>query len=156
MEKRRGRRGIEVTKMRRGGIKRGENNLASNQFPKCSPQPGTHKEIHRVGQRRGGGGRIQRQSGGEKGESKGGESNHASNLTPKQNWVLKIVFLKVQIDNKYPKGKIRNLEQRLQSQKYNIKKSKTKSQNYEICIYKVFFKKRVFFCEVIVGYKNEN
>ena len=45
MEKRRGRRGIEVTKMRRGGIKRGENNLASNQFPKCSPQPRTPKEI---------------------------------------------------------------------------------------------------------------
>ncbi|MGU0302746.1 hypothetical protein ACVXKL_28915, partial [Klebsiella pneumoniae] len=22
---------------------------ASNQFPKCSPQPGIHKEIHRVG-----------------------------------------------------------------------------------------------------------
>ena len=34
-----------------------ETDLASNQFPKCSPQPGTHKEIHRVGQRREGGGR---------------------------------------------------------------------------------------------------
>ena len=22
---------------------------ASSKFPKCSPQPGTHKEIHRVG-----------------------------------------------------------------------------------------------------------
>ena len=96
MEKRRGRREIEVTRRRRGGIKRGESKLAvitslcalhsldpsemftelhrekkreegdrggqedkrvnqkerdpaSNQFPKCSPQPGTHKEIHRVG-----------------------------------------------------------------------------------------------------------
>ena len=48
MEKRRGRRGIEVTKMRRGGIKRGENNLASNQFPKCSPQPEITREIHRI------------------------------------------------------------------------------------------------------------
>jgi len=41
MEKRRGRRQIEVTRRRRGGIKRGENNLASNQFPMCSPQSGT-------------------------------------------------------------------------------------------------------------------
>ena len=93
MEKRRGRREIEVTR-RRGGVKRGERNLASNQspivlhslehserftefhreekreievtrrrgggvqmratnlacdqFPKCSPQPGIPKEIHRV------------------------------------------------------------------------------------------------------------
>ena len=32
----------------KGGIKRRETDLASNQFPKCSPQPRTHKEIHRV------------------------------------------------------------------------------------------------------------
>ena len=37
MEKRRGRREIEVTKRRRVGVKRGETNLAGNQFPKCSP-----------------------------------------------------------------------------------------------------------------------
>ena len=48
MEKRRGRRDIEVTRRRRGEVKRGESNLASNQFPKCSPQPGTPREIHRV------------------------------------------------------------------------------------------------------------
>ena len=42
-EKRRGRREIEVTR-RRGGIKRGEGNLASNQFPICSPQSGTLRE----------------------------------------------------------------------------------------------------------------
>ena len=47
MEKRRGRREIEVTR-RRGGIKRGESNLASNQFPICSPQSGTLRELHRV------------------------------------------------------------------------------------------------------------
>ena len=47
MEKRRGRREIEVTRRIRGGVKRGENNLASNQFPKCSPQSGTPREIHR-------------------------------------------------------------------------------------------------------------
>ena len=52
MEKRRGRKEIEVTRRRRGGVKRRETDLASNQFPKCSPQPGTPKEIHRVGQRR--------------------------------------------------------------------------------------------------------
>ena len=33
----------------KGGIKRRETDPPSNQFPKCSPQPGTHKEIHRVG-----------------------------------------------------------------------------------------------------------
>ena len=48
MEKRRGRREIEVTRMRRGGIKRGESNLASNEFPMCSPQPGTPKKVHGV------------------------------------------------------------------------------------------------------------
>ena len=37
MEKRRGRREIEVTRRTRGGIKRGESSLASNQFPMCSP-----------------------------------------------------------------------------------------------------------------------
>ena len=51
IEKRRGRKGIEVTKRRRGGVKRGETNLASDQFPKCSPQPGTPKEIHKVEKR---------------------------------------------------------------------------------------------------------
>ena len=48
MEKRRGRREIEVTRRRRGGVKRGESNLASNQFPVCFPQPVTPREIHRV------------------------------------------------------------------------------------------------------------
>ena len=48
MEKRRGRREIEVTRRRRGGIKRGESNLASNQFPVCSLQSGAFREVHRV------------------------------------------------------------------------------------------------------------
>ena len=52
MEKRRGRREIEVTRQRRGDIKRGESNLASNQFPMCSPQSGTLREVHGVTQRR--------------------------------------------------------------------------------------------------------
>ena len=37
VEKRRGRRETEVTRRRRGGIKRGERNLASKQFPMCCP-----------------------------------------------------------------------------------------------------------------------
>ena len=52
MEKRRGRREIEVAKRRRGGIKRGESNLASNQFPVSSLQSGTPREVHRVTWRR--------------------------------------------------------------------------------------------------------
>ena len=47
MEKRRGRRELEVTRRRRGGIKRRETDPASNLFPKCCPPSGTHKEIHR-------------------------------------------------------------------------------------------------------------
>ena len=46
MEKRSGRREIKVT---RRGVKRKETDLASNQFPECSPQPRKPKEIHRVG-----------------------------------------------------------------------------------------------------------
>ena len=34
------------------GVKRRETDLASNQFPTCSPQSGIPKEIQRVGQRR--------------------------------------------------------------------------------------------------------
>jgi len=48
-EKRRGRKETEVARKIKGGIKRRETDPASNRFPKCSPQPGTHKEIHRVG-----------------------------------------------------------------------------------------------------------
>ena len=43
-----GRKGTEVTRRRKGGVKRRETDPATNQFPKCSPQPGTHKEFHRV------------------------------------------------------------------------------------------------------------
>ena len=47
-EKRRGRREIRVTGRKRRGVKRGETNLGINQLPKCSPQPRTPREIHRV------------------------------------------------------------------------------------------------------------
>ena len=48
MEKRREGREIEVTRRRRGEIKRWESNLASNHFPMCSPQPGIPREVHGV------------------------------------------------------------------------------------------------------------
>ena len=82
MERRRGRREIEVTRRRRGGVKRGESNLASNKFPMCSPQSGTprgswsyiekgsgRREIEVTRRRRGG--------------VKKGETNLASNQFPK-------------------------------------------------------------------------
>ena len=47
-EKRRGRWEIEVIRRRRGGTKRGQSNLASDQVPICSPQSGTLREFHRV------------------------------------------------------------------------------------------------------------
>ena len=52
MEKRKGRREIEVTRRRRGGIKRGKSKLASNHFPMCSPQSGSFRDVHVVTQRR--------------------------------------------------------------------------------------------------------
>jgi len=48
MEKRRGKKEIEVNRRRRGGIKRGESNLTSNQFPMGSPQSGTLRELHGI------------------------------------------------------------------------------------------------------------
>ena len=48
IEKKKGRREIEMTRRRSGGIKRGERNLASNQFPICSPQSGTPRVVHGV------------------------------------------------------------------------------------------------------------
>ena len=64
IEKRRGRREIDVTRRRRGGIKRGESKLASNHFPMCSPQSGSLRDVHGVIQRREEGGRRQRWPGG--------------------------------------------------------------------------------------------
>ena len=43
---------IEVTRRRRGEIKRGESKLASNHFPVCSPQSGLLRDVHGVSQRR--------------------------------------------------------------------------------------------------------
>jgi len=60
MEKRRWRREIEVTRKRRGGIKRGQNKLANNQLLMCSPRSGPLRDVHRVTQRKEEGGRRQR------------------------------------------------------------------------------------------------
>ena len=60
IEKRRGRRELEVTRRRRGGIKRGESKLASNHFPMCSLQSGPLRDVHIVIKRRGEGGGRQR------------------------------------------------------------------------------------------------
>ena len=60
MGKRRGRREIEMTRRRRGGINRGESKLVSNNFPMCSPQSGSLRDVHGVTQRREEGGRRQR------------------------------------------------------------------------------------------------
>jgi len=57
IEKRRERREIKVSRRRIGEVKRGETNLASNQFPKCPPHPRTPREIHRLKQRTERGGR---------------------------------------------------------------------------------------------------
>ena len=46
-----------MTRRRRGEVKRRETDPASNQFPKCSPKLRIAKKIHRVKERREGGGR---------------------------------------------------------------------------------------------------
>ena len=57
MEKRRGRREIEVSRRRRGRIKMGKSKLVSNQFPMCSLQSRPLRGVHGVTQRREGDGR---------------------------------------------------------------------------------------------------
>ena len=52
VEKRKGRKETEVTRRKRGGIKRGESKLASNHFPMCSPQSGPLRDVHVATQRR--------------------------------------------------------------------------------------------------------
>ena len=73
MEKRRRGREIEVTKRRRGGIKRGERKLASNHFAMCSPQSGSLREfteLHREEKR-------------EEGD-RGGQENKSGNQTERE------------------------------------------------------------------------
>ena len=71
-----------MTRKRRGGVKRGETNLASNQFPKCSPQPGTPRKIQ-CEVEKGKGREESKVTWGRKGRVQRGESNQASDHTPK-------------------------------------------------------------------------
>ena len=52
--KRRGRKETEVARRIKGGIKRSETDPASNQFPKCSPPSGTHRNSQIWVEKRGG------------------------------------------------------------------------------------------------------
>ena len=45
-------REIEVTRRRRGGIKREESKLASNHFLTCTPQSGPLRDVHGVTEKR--------------------------------------------------------------------------------------------------------
>ena len=85
MEKRRGRRVIEVARRRIGRIKRGESNLASNQFPICSPVWNTQRGSWSYIEKRRGREEIEvtrRTKEGIKRRKTDLESNQASNHTP--------------------------------------------------------------------------
>ena len=72
-----------MSRRRKGEIKRREKDPVSNQFPKCSPQPGTPKEIHKVEKRRGREEIVV--TWGRKRRVKRGESDQASNYTLSKN-----------------------------------------------------------------------
>ena len=50
VQKRRGKKELEVTRRSRGGIKREESKVASNHFPMCSPRSGPLRDVHGVTQ----------------------------------------------------------------------------------------------------------
>ena len=82
IEKRRGRKEIEVTRRRKGGIKRREKYLARNQFPVFFSAWNTHRDSQSLVEKRRGREEIE-VTWGRKRRFKGGESNQASNHTPK-------------------------------------------------------------------------
>ena len=84
----------EVTRRIKEGIKRRETNPASNQFPKCSPQRGTHKFTKLGREEKGEGG--DRGNVVEKKESPKWERAVKPVISLPSKWVLKIGFLKVQ------------------------------------------------------------
>ena len=65
-----------------GGIKRRETDPASNRFPKYSPQPKIQRDPLSWVEKKKGRGEIE-ETWWRKGESKGGESNQASDPAPK-------------------------------------------------------------------------
>ena len=64
-------------------MKRRETESASNPFPKCSPPSRIHRDSQSCVEKRTGGREEIEGPGGEKGESKGGESGQVSNLALK-------------------------------------------------------------------------
>ena len=72
----------EVARRIKGGVKRRETDPASNQFPKCSPQPRTPKEIQSWVDKRRGREEIE-VTWGRKRSVKMGENIQAGNHTPK-------------------------------------------------------------------------
>ena len=74
--------------------------------------------------------------------------------------IIKKKNYRYKVDNKYQKAKIKNLEQSLEFQKYNVKEEeKKKGQKIIKYIYMKFAEEKkkqgLFFCKVI-GYKSEN
>ena len=75
-------REIEATRRRKGGIKRRESNVASNQITKCSPQPGTPRDSQKYVEKRRGRKEIE-VTWRRKGRVNRGERNQAGNQIPK-------------------------------------------------------------------------
>ena len=82
IEKRRGRTEIEVTRRRKGGIKRRETDLASNQFPVFSTARNTQKDSQSWVEKRRGREEIE-VTWGRKRRVKRGRGQSSSNHTPK-------------------------------------------------------------------------
>ena len=83
MKKGRGRKEIEVSRRRKRGLKRRQTDLGRTEYCSLSvlPSPDTHRDSQNWVEKRRGREEIE-VTWGEKGESKGGESNQASNHTP--------------------------------------------------------------------------
>ena len=80
-------------------MKRRETDPASNQFPKCSPQSGTHRnsELGRVERGQGGDtGDLVEKKESKKESPKGERAVKPVISLPSEKWVLKFGFLKVQ------------------------------------------------------------
>ena len=71
-----------------------------------------------------------------------------------EDWILR--GTKLITNMKKHKEKIKNLEQRLDSQKYSIKKTKQYRKSYFKKSMKFALKIGSFFYKVMVGFKNEN
>ena len=122
MEKRRGRREMEMNRRRRGGIKRGENKQSSNHIPMFSPQSVPLRDVHGVTQRREEQGRRQTCPGGEKGESKGERQIQPviSSLTVLQSPEHTKRFTELGREEKVEAGDRGDLVEKRQSQKEKI------------------------------------